>query len=150
MSNLSQSEADQKRNLDAAAMELLRLLRWSMAKVLTSQQYQVFTLHWLEGMPQGDIGTEFGMYKSTVSRHYCAAIANLRTFWNIEDTYDTKIKMIDCIKNILTNHQHRVFVMHFMEGIPQKDIANKFSLSNTAVCATYNIALRKMRKYWSS
>lgn len=64
------------------AMESLRQLRWSMAQVLTPKQYQVFTLHFLEGIPQGVISAELGMSRVAVSRTYNRAMNQLRKLWN--------------------------------------------------------------------
>lgn len=64
------------------AMESLRQLRWSMAQVLTPKQYQVFALHFLDGVPQGVIATELGMSRTEVSRTYNRAMNRLRKLWN--------------------------------------------------------------------
>lgn len=64
------------------AMEVLRLLRWSMAQVLTPKQYQIFALHFLDGIPQGAIATELGMSRSEVSKIYNRAMNRLRKLWN--------------------------------------------------------------------
>lgn len=66
----------------AQAMESLRQLRWSMAQVLTPKQYQVFALHFLEGMPQKTIAAELGISRSAVCVRYTSALKKLRRLWN--------------------------------------------------------------------
>lgn len=64
------------------AMESLRQLRWSMAQVLTPKQYQVFALHFLEGVPQKTIADELGISRTEVCRRYTSAMNRLRKLWN--------------------------------------------------------------------
>ena len=78
MSNQSRSAAGQKRNSVATDMELRRRLLSCMAETLTSAQYQVCVLNLLEGMPQKDIASEFGLSRSAVSRTISAAKYRLR------------------------------------------------------------------------
>ena len=59
-------------------MELRRRLLSCMAETLTSRQYQVFVLHFLEGMPQKEIAAEFGLSRSAVSKTVNAAQYKLR------------------------------------------------------------------------
>lgn len=73
---------DQERSTVTPGTELLRLLRWSMAQVLTPKQYQVFVLHFLEGVPQRVIAVELGMSRTAVSQAYNNALNRLRKFWN--------------------------------------------------------------------
>ena len=82
--NNSQSANAADREKDAAeqATELLHLLRWSMAQVLTPKQYQVFALCFLEGMPQKEIAAELGLSVSSVSKIYTSALKKLRRLWN--------------------------------------------------------------------
>ena len=74
--------ADQENGTVTPGTELLRLLRWSMAQVLTPKQYQVFALCFLEGMPQKEIAAELGMSRSAVSISYTSALKKLRRLWN--------------------------------------------------------------------
>lgn len=74
--------AGQENGTVTPAMESLRQLRWSMAQVLTPKQYQVFALHFLEGIPQGVIAAELGMSRSEVSKIYNRAMNHLRKLWN--------------------------------------------------------------------
>lgn len=74
--------AGQESSTVTPAMESLRQLRWSMAQVLTPKQYQVFALHFLEGVPQGAIAAELGMSRSEVSKIYNRAMSRLRKLWN--------------------------------------------------------------------
>ena len=64
------------------AMESLRQLRWSMAQVLTPKQYQVFAMHFLDGVPQVVIAAELGMSRTAVSKVYNNALNRLRKLWN--------------------------------------------------------------------
>lgn len=73
---------DQERSTVTPAMESLRQLRWSMAQVLTPKQYQIFALHFLEGMPQKTIAAELGLSVSSVSKIYTSALKKLRRLWN--------------------------------------------------------------------
>lgn len=73
---------DQERSTGTPAMESLRLLRWSMAQVLNPKQYQVFALHFLDGVPQRVIAVELGMSRTAVSKAYNNALNRLRKFWN--------------------------------------------------------------------
>ncbi len=78
MSNQSRGAAVPKINSVAADMELRRRLLSCMAETLTSRQYQVFVLSFLEGMPQKEIAAEFDMSPSSVSRCLAAAKTRLR------------------------------------------------------------------------
>ena len=72
----------QERSTVTPGAELLRQLRWSMAQVLTPKQYQVFALHFLEGMPQKTIADELGISRTEVCRRYTSAMNRLRKLWN--------------------------------------------------------------------
>ena len=61
MSHPNPSEAGQEKNSAGTDMELRRRLLSCMAETLTSAQYQVCVLNLLEGMPQKDIASEFGL-----------------------------------------------------------------------------------------
>lgn len=74
--------AGQENDIVTPAMESLRQLRWSMAQVLTPKQYQVFTLHFLEGIPQKEVAAELGMPRSAVCISYNSALKKLRRLWN--------------------------------------------------------------------
>lgn len=74
--------AGQENGTVTPAMESLRQLRWSMAQVLTPKQYQVFALHFLDGVPQGVIAVELEMSRAAVSRAYNDALNRLRKLWN--------------------------------------------------------------------
>lgn len=76
------SAEDQERSTVTPGTELLRLLRWSMAQVLTPKQYQVFAMHFLDGVPQGVIDAELGMSRTAVSKTYNNALNRLRKLWN--------------------------------------------------------------------
>lgn len=80
MSNQSRSATEQ--NTVEPAMELLRLLRVQMAELLTPRQYQVFALHFVDGVPQNVIAAELGLSCSAVSKTYNAALERLRKIWN--------------------------------------------------------------------
>ena len=67
-----------EKNSAGTDMELRRLLLSCMAETLTSAQYQVCVLNLLEGMPQKDIASEFGLSRSAVSRTISAAKYRLR------------------------------------------------------------------------
>lgn len=74
-----QKSANQSENTDEApGMALRRQLLSCMAKELTSRQYQVFVLHFLEGMTQVEIAEEFGLTTSSVNRAYRGALNKLR------------------------------------------------------------------------
>lgn len=73
---------DRERSTVTPAIESLRQLRWSMAQVLTPKQYQVFALHFLEGVPQKTIADELGISRSEVCRRYTSAMNQLRKLWN--------------------------------------------------------------------
>lgn len=73
---------DQERSTATPAKELLRMLRWSMAQVLTPKQYQVFAMHFLDGVPQVVIAAELGMSRTAVSKVYNNALNRLRKLWN--------------------------------------------------------------------
>lgn len=81
-SSQSVNVADPESDTVTPAMESLRQLRWSMAQVLTPKQYQVFTLHFLGGMPQKTIAAELEMSRSEVCRRYTSALKKLRRLWN--------------------------------------------------------------------
>lgn len=70
--------AAQKRNSVATDTELRHRLLSCMAETLTSQQYQVFVLNFLEGMPQKEIAAEFGLSRSAVCKTVAAAKNRLR------------------------------------------------------------------------
>ena len=72
----------QERSTVTPGMELLRQLRWSMAQVLTPKQYQVFAMHFLDGVPQVVIAAELGMSRTAVSKVYNNALNRLRKLWN--------------------------------------------------------------------
>ncbi len=74
----SQNEDAPKRNSVATDMELRRRLLSCMAETLTRQQYQVFVLNFLEGMPQKEIAAEFGLSSSAVCKTLAAAKYRLR------------------------------------------------------------------------
>lgn len=72
----------QERSTATPGTELLRQLRWSMAQVLTPKQYQVFAMHFLDGVPQVVIAAELGMSRTAVSKVYNNALNRLRKLWN--------------------------------------------------------------------
>lgn len=74
----AQNAADLEKNSVATDMELRRQLLSCMAETLTSQQYQVFVLNFLEGMPQKEIAIEFGLSRSAVCKTVAAAKYKLR------------------------------------------------------------------------
>ncbi|HIV68517.1 MAG TPA: sigma-70 family RNA polymerase sigma factor [Candidatus Butyricicoccus stercorigallinarum] len=78
MSSQSRGAADREKNSAVTDMELRRRLLSCMAETLTSRQYQVFVLHFLEGMPQKEIAAEFGLSRSAVSKTVNAAKYKLR------------------------------------------------------------------------
>ena len=82
--NNSQSvnAAGQERSTVTPATESLRQLRWSMAQVLTPKQYQIFAMHFLDGVPQKTIADELGLSVSSVSKIYTSALKKLRRLWN--------------------------------------------------------------------
>ena len=73
---------DQENGTVTPGTELLRQLRWSMAQVLTPKQYQVFAMHFLDGVPQVVIAAELGMSRTAVSKTYNRAMNHLRKLWN--------------------------------------------------------------------
>ncbi|MGM9630380.1 sigma factor-like helix-turn-helix DNA-binding protein [Butyricicoccus sp.] len=131
-------------------MELLRLLRLSMANALTSRQYQVFVLHFLEGIPQREIASELSMTRSGVSRCYREAAASLWAFWKLEDKRDIKHKITDCLEDVLTEKEFRVFIRRFFSGTQAKEIAAEDEISHSAASRTYNAALNRLRRLWIS
>ena len=78
----SANAADREKDTAEQAMESLRQVRWSMAQVLTPKQYQVFAMHFLDGVPQGVIAAELGMSRTAVSKVYNNALNRLRKLWN--------------------------------------------------------------------
>ena len=78
----SANAADREKDTAEQAMESLRQLRWSAAETLTPKQYQVFVLHFLEGVPQKTIAAELEMSRSEVCRCYTSALKKLRRLWN--------------------------------------------------------------------
>ena len=78
----NENEDDRERSTVTPGTELLRQLRWSMAQVLTPKQYQVFAMHFLDGVPQVVIAYELGMSRSAVSKTYSRAMNHLRKLWN--------------------------------------------------------------------
>lgn len=93
MSHQSPSEAGHEKSSVVTDMALRRQLLSCMAETLTSQQYQVFVLNFLEGMPQKDIASELGLSPSAVCRSVAAAKYRLRlalgyTFETPEDDPD--------------------------------------------------------------
>lgn len=81
--NSTNENADvQERSTATPDTELLRQLRWSMAQVLTPKQYQVFAMHFLDGVPQVVIAAELGMSRTAVSKVYNNALNRLRKLWN--------------------------------------------------------------------
>ena len=81
--NSTNENADvQERRTVTPDTELLRQLRWSMAQVLTPKQYQVFAMHFLDGVPQIVIAAELGMSRTAVSKVYNNALNRLRKLWN--------------------------------------------------------------------
>lgn len=86
------NEADLKKNSAVTDMELRHRLLSCMAETLTSQQYQVFVLNFLEGMSQKEIAIEFGVSGAAVSKMLSAAKRRLRralgyTFEVLEDDF---------------------------------------------------------------
>lgn len=77
MSSQLQS-VDDRANIEDQGTELRRLLLHVAARTLTAKQYQVFVLHFLEGMPQKEIAVEFGLTRSAVCKRYAAALYRLR------------------------------------------------------------------------
>ena len=81
--NSTNENADvQERRTVTPATELLRQLRWSAAETLTPKQYQVFAMHFLDGVPQVVIAAELGMSRTAVSKVYNNALNRLRKLWN--------------------------------------------------------------------
>ena len=78
----SVSAAGQESSTATPGTELLRQLRWSMAQVLTPKQYQVFAMHFLDGVPQVVIASELGMSRTAVPKTYNRAMNHLRKLWN--------------------------------------------------------------------
>ena len=78
MPHPSPSAGDPKRSSVVTDMELRRRLLSCMAETLTSQQYQVFVLNFLEGMTQKEIAAEFGLSSSAVCKTLAAAKYRLR------------------------------------------------------------------------
>lgn len=78
MSRQIHNVADLEKNSVATDMELRRQLLSCMAETLTSQQYQVFVLNFLEGMSQKEIAIEFGLSRSAVCKTIAAAKHKLR------------------------------------------------------------------------
>lgn len=77
MSSQLQS-VDDRANIEDQGMELRRLLLHVAARTLTAKQYQVFVLHFLEGMRQNEIAAEFDLSRSAVCKRYAAALCRLR------------------------------------------------------------------------
>lgn len=90
MSHPNPSEAGQEKNSAGTGMELRRQLLSCAAETLTSKEYQVFVLRFLEGMPQKDIASEFYLSRSAVSRTYSRALYKLRKAmgYEFEDVED--------------------------------------------------------------
>lgn len=81
---------DPKRSSVGTGTELRRQLLLCAAETLTSKEYQVFVLCFLEGMRQIDIASEFCMSRSAVSRTYSRALYKLRKAmgYEFEDVED--------------------------------------------------------------
>lgn len=77
MSSQLQS-VDDRANIEDQGMELRRLLLHVAARTLTAKQYQVFVLHFLEGMPQKDIAAEFGLSRSSVCKSAAQVMQRMR------------------------------------------------------------------------
>lgn len=146
--NQNQNETDTKRSSVDTAMELLHLLRSSMANTLTSHQYQVFALHFLEGIPQNEIANEFGLSLSAVSKCYSSTTVSLREYWKTENGRTVKHKILDCLEDVLTDKQFQAFCWVFFSGGQQKDIAAENGLSRSAISRTYNSGLNRLRWLW--
>lgn len=78
MSQSNHGAVGLKKNSAVTDMELRRRLLSCMAETLTSKQYQVCVLNFLEGMPQKEIAAEFGLSCSAVCRTLAAAKYRLR------------------------------------------------------------------------
>ncbi|MDO4287245.1 MAG: sigma-70 family RNA polymerase sigma factor [Eubacteriales bacterium] len=78
MSHQNRNGGVHEKNSVVTDMALRRQLLSCMAETLTSQQYQVFVLNFLEGMPQKDIADELGLSPSAVCRAVAAAKYRLR------------------------------------------------------------------------
>ena len=141
---------DQERSTVTPAMESLRLLRWSMAQVLNPKQYQVFALHFLEGVPQNEIACELGLTRTGVSRCYSYAIESLREYWKSEDGRQIKHEILDCLENVMTEKQFQVFIRKFFSGKWQKDIAAENGTSKSTASRNYTSALNHLRWLWNT
>lgn len=66
---------------------------------------------------------------------------------NSADT-DTELRhlLLSCMAETLTSHQYQVFVLNFLEGMPQKEIAQEFNLSPSAVSRCLTAAKLRLRK----
>lgn len=54
--------------------------------------------------------------------------------------------LLSCMAETLTSAQYQVCVLNLLEGMPQKDIANEFGLSRSAVSRTISAAKYRLRR----
>lgn len=61
---------------------------------------------------------------------------------------DTALRplLLSCMARTLTSHQYQVFVLNFLEGMTQLEIAREFNLSPSAVSRTLSAAKLRLRK----
>lgn len=148
--NPSENADDPKRSSADTAMEILRLLRWSMAQVLNPIQYQVFALYFLDGVPQWVIAAELEMSRSAVSRCYARTMEILCKYWRTKGGRLVKHRILDCLENVLSEKQFRVFCLVFFSGEQQKYIAAENGTSKSAASRTYTSALNHLRRLWNT
>lgn len=142
--------AGQERSTVTPAMESLRLLRYSMAQVLNPIQYQVFALHFVDGVPQWVIADELEMTRIAVSRCYTHAVEILKIYWHLKEGRLVKHRILDCLEDVLTEKQFRVFYRVFFSGEQQKYIAAENGTSKSAASRTYASALNRLRSLWNT
>lgn len=54
--------------------------------------------------------------------------------------------LLSCMAETLTSGQYQVCVLNLLEGMPQKDIANEFGLSRSAVSRTISAGKYRLRR----
>lgn len=59
---------------------------------------------------------------------------------------DLRRRLLSCMAETLTRHQYQVCVLNLLEGMTQKEIADIFSISPSAVSRSLSSGQRRLRK----
>ena len=54
-------------------------------------------------------------------------------------------QLLQCMAETLTPRQYQVYVLNFLEGMPQVEIARELGISPSSVCRHLSIAMSKIR-----